>query len=558
VLSWQRLAWIEWRRSLTGQDNYDFFWLAMLLWLTLTLALLLWGSREGLLNKFVEVFLGNIEGVGIPIWVVANHEIDRELLQSEEIKLYPYREVERLEVALPGLWAPGGWAVSWPDPLWQMGTRTSPPKSRVPLAIILNKSLFERYFNCEAYTKALHRQLLFLPSFPSSQNNPLYCLENNLLWLDVRVGVERRELWPFQIYWQPRISALQPVAFLLPLSTFHTLQVSNYFAHLNYYPEGQRIKELMIWSGAAVPPSLESFKQCLGYPEIKADRITFKYPQPGQLVMACIKSSGLVLHTGKARVLPPYLTITEELESHRFEYDSDYLTIGCPPADPFCRPCENLMLPAARCSKTAMTVDLLKLLGGYQKALTYVKDRADLAIYLEKIKNWPQSATDNRPAFYVHPTYQEAYVRFLFIQKVIDLLRVWYTPFFLIFLVVLLVVQIGVVITHRKHHYGILLAKGVAGRQLYQMVLMQVILSWLMAFMMATLLVEGVRKWLMVEFSASVHQKPYIDHVSHFDLLPISWLDYGLVVFWSLMMSFLVVTILFRVPPQPAYWLENN
>ena len=51
--AWQKLAWIEWYRSfrLTGKDNHDFFWLALLLFLTLTLALLLWGSREGLLNN---------------------------------------------------------------------------------------------------------------------------------------------------------------------------------------------------------------------------------------------------------------------------------------------------------------------------------------------------------------------------------------------------------------------------------------------------------------------------------------------------------------------------
>jgi hypothetical protein len=37
------------------------------------LALLLWGGREGLLNKFVDISVGYIEDAGIPIWLATNN-----------------------------------------------------------------------------------------------------------------------------------------------------------------------------------------------------------------------------------------------------------------------------------------------------------------------------------------------------------------------------------------------------------------------------------------------------------------------------------------------------
>jgi len=142
---WWKLAWIEWRRSFLWNKSSkpDFFWLTMLLALTLSLALLIYGSREGLLNRFMDVSLGYVQDAGIPIWIVAKVDdegrvMDRELLekiQSLDYKIHPYRLVEWDQVSLPGtidgktdLWqaehiAFKGWAVSADDPLWK-GNKT--------------------------------------------------------------------------------------------------------------------------------------------------------------------------------------------------------------------------------------------------------------------------------------------------------------------------------------------------------------------------------------------------------------------------------------------------
>ena len=589
---WQKLAWIEWYRSfrLTGKDNHDFFWLALLLFLTLTLALLLWGSREGLLNKFVDVSLGRLEGVGIPIWVAANNEegLDRQLLQTAGIQFYPYREVESFEASLPINTKPiwdnkvsfEGWAVSSIDPLWQLGVNNQVPTVTtqpfpVPLEIILSNSLFKQYFNCAAYVAAVQPQLPFWSPPVTTEANPLFCLADNILWLDVKVGTERRELLPFHIHWQPRIPTMHQLAFLLPLSTLHALKVSTYFTNLKYYPEAQldkkpRIKELMLWTDThEIIPSVRQFEHCLKHVQIiDKNRINLDYPLPRTWVMSCIKQSGIPLQSDDKPLSLPYLTITEESESHYFQYDDkDYLTISCGQNQPRCQPCEKVIqspvwrsLTTTVCTQTQTIADMIGLIGSYQKALTYVKNRDDLATYLDKITNLPQSATDSSKAFYIHPTYHDAHVRFLFIQKVIEMLKMVYSPFFLMLLLILLVVQIGIVITHRQHNYGILLAKGMSWQQIYYLILMQITLSFIIAWGGALLLIESVSYLLSWRFAGIVTQKPYIDHllVNNFDLLPLTFIDYGLVSLMSLGMSYLMATVMLRrtiarQPLEPAY-----
>jgi len=595
--AWQRLAWIEWYRSfrLTGKDNHDFFWLAILLLLTLTLALLLWGSREGLLNKFVDVSLGNIEGAGIPIWVAANNMegIDRPLLEQTTVSFYPYREVEHYELALPShyhlktkLWdnkVPfAGWAVGADDPLWHIGISnantltTTDDWFPIPLEIILNRSLFQQYFNCAAYIQVVQQQLPFWTP-PPKTSEPLYCLANQQIWLEAQVNTERRELLPFQIHWQTRIPTMQQLAFLLPLSTLHTFKVASYFTHLNYYPEAQltdqqnnhRVKELMLWSDTTDSQSLSSLTACLTNAHIVDEvRVVLKYPLPKYWVLSCLEKNNIPLKQASQRLTPPYWLITEEAETHYFKYHrQDLLKISCKKSQATCQPCQRIIQSSAwtalkntDCRPNQTTADMMALIGSYQKALAYVTDKNQLASTLAKITRLPQNATDTSPAFYIHPTYNDAFIRFLLIQQVIELLKVIYSPFFLIFLIILLVVQTGLVITHRRHNYGILLAKGVSWQQLYQMILLQLGLSFLVALGMATVVIEIIRQGLSWGFANIVTTKPYIDHliVNNFDLIPLSWIDYSAVGLITLLMSYLIATLIFRytIPPQqvePAY-----
>lgn len=575
----QRLAWIEWYRSFRfmRKDNHDFFWLTSLLFLTLSLALLLWGTRGGLLNKFIDISLGHIPQTGIPIWVAAHQSsgIDRALLHQTDITFHPYREVESIQVALPegmDIWhekmaAFTGWAVALTDPLWRNAAPSVSPTT-VPLEIILNKDLLTQSFNCTAYIKAIQKHLPLTLITQPTLKDPLACLTaTNTILLNVNVGTEKRELLPFHIHWQQRIPTMHPLAFLLPLSTFYALQVSNYFPGLNYYPEAQhsktnRIKELMVWADT-VDPWLQQLKACLGAGERQGARLIFSYPLPSAYVMQCLQKSHLPLKT--AQMQPPYALITEAIESHYFQYNNDYLTVRCPETQSQCRPCTSfLQAPAWRslkntiCTPTQTTANMFELFGGYQAALTYVKDRHQLAAYLEVVEHLKTGA--NQPVFYLHPTYRDAYVRFLFIQKVVDMLKLVYGPLFLCFLFVLLWVQLGFVITHRRHHYGILLAKGMARRHLYQMILLQLTLSFAVALISVFLVLEIIRDTLNQQFTSIVTQKPYINHIiaGDFDLLPLSGLDYALISLITLTISYFIAAQVFRytVPLkriEPAY-----
>lgn len=582
--TWQRLAWIEWQRGIfTGIPNRDFLWLTVLLSLTLILALLLWGVREGLLNKFVDISVGYIEDAGIPIWLATNNVsgIDRNLsqeLSQQNIKLHPYREVECHEVNLPNqicgytnkIWNEttvhfDGWAVSSEDPLWKMGMKqpVEAPvlpsnSSGLPLEIILNRSLFAQYFNCTAYINAL-QQLPF--TIPNAQSDKLSCLANGTLWLELKVG-KYKELVPFHIHWQPHIPTMRNLAFLFPLSTLNTLKlvVNDKHPKLKYYPEAQanqitRVKELKIKPGkeGLSVESMAKLTTCLQNPEKKRYRLTLKKPLPKTWVATCAKQSGIPLQ-GEHRISPPFLKITDELNSHYFQYDIDGpLTIFCRDNSP-CLPCQqipslqdNLGENVTCNDKEAKINDMIAATGSYQRAFAYVENRTALAAQIEKIKEFQLPQQDSK-AFYIHPTYDDALVRFRFIDAIMNILEWWYGPFFLMFLTILLLVQVGIVITHRKHNYGILLSKGVSWAQMYKMVLMQIALSFAVAMSIAIFIDEAMQWLLAMQLENVTTKKPYIDHIiaGQLDLLPLSFLDYVLVGSIVLMVLYLTTIWLLK------------
>lgn len=587
--AWQRLAWIEWHRStFKGEPNRDFLWLTMLLFLTLILALLLWGGRAGLLNKFVDVSVGYIEHAGIPIWLATNNVsgINRELLQNTELSqqnltLYPYREVEWHEVALPNqgyadtgpqIWDAtrvpfNGWAVSYDDPLWKMGMKNQPistmnanDTSGLPLDIILNRSLFQQYFDCAIYVDTLQKKRLpFTLPNATAQSDNLYCLANGTLWLDIKVG-RNKEYVPFHIHWQPHIPTMQNLAFLFPLSTLNTLKMVKRHANLIYYPEAQankttRVKRLMIWPGkeGLSDEVMDNLLFCLHNPDKKRNRLTLKRALPKTWVAACAKQNGIPLQTGDEILIPPFIRITEERESHYFQYNAeDYLTILCKNHSA-CQPCKTIPSLQRRleqhvdCGDEKATIDMIAATGSYQKAFAYVETRTVLATQIEKIKAFFVPPQDSK-AFYIHPTYNDALVRFMFMDKVMGILEIVYVVFFPLFFGILLWVQIEIVVKHRKHNYGIFLAKGIAGWQIHRMVFLQIGLSFLVAFSASILiseLMQGLLAWLLGGVTTS---KPYVDHIiaSQLDLLPLSWLDYLGVGFVALVLLGAITTYLLR------------
>ncbi len=560
---WWKLAWIEWRRSFlwSKSSKPDFFWLTMLLALTLSLALLVYGSREGLLNRFMDVSLGYVKDAGIPIWIVAKVDdegrvMDRELLESLDYNIHPYRLVEWDQVSLPrtidgktDLWqaeqiAFKGWAVSADDPLWK-GNKTT----ALPLEIILSKSLFKQYFQCEAYENALKDKL---PNFKTqaASSDKLYCLANKQLWLEVNTR-RGRELMPFSINWaKGRIPTMEELAFLFPISTFSALKEAKYSPQLNYYPEAegasiQRIKTLMFWQDQENESLRDNLTDCLlAKDNTPRNQIIPKQPLPLKWVKQCAELYKIPLQTDSEQLLTePYLSIGEFIEGHKLSYNNGYLSIISN------KPCEEIV-PAwkryakkghATCSDTKATADMLTMIGGYQQGFIYT-ERDMLFQHLKDLKTISRTENDP-PALSPHPTYHNALIRFDFIDKIMQLLNSIYSQFFLLFIVVLLIVQIGIVIQHRQHEYGIFLAKGMSWNQLHLILYIQIILS----FLVATILTIGAIIMMRNELSAelSIISKIYENSIQIGDLqlLPLLWGEYGIVSAIILAIAFLIAML---------------
>jgi hypothetical protein len=564
---WQ-LAWTEWYRSavLGGKPNCDFLWLTGLLSLTLILALLLYGGREGLLNKFVDVSVGYLEGAGIPIWLTAESAtggIDREVLQQVSsqlnLKLYPYREVECHEVNLPNqkcgdtnkIWDEtavlfDGWAVTFDDPLWKMGLKTQPTSnvnsndtSGLPLDIILNRSLFEQYFSCAVYIEELQTKPLpfKIPTTATTQSDKLSCLADGTLWLDVKGN---QELLPFRIHWQSHIPTMQKLAFLFPLNTLNTLKMAKQTG-IRYEPRlaqanqtTARVKELMIWQNGISDDTMATLLSCLQNPKKNANRFSMKRPLPKSWVIECAKQNGIPVLKKGQRLSPPFIQITAALpQKYDFQYhDDDYLTLSCQ-GNSTCQPCQALSgltqrIPnSVACSQAgtqAAKIDMIAANSHYYRAFAYVTDRAELLDQVKKLKK--------NKAFDIHPTYNDALVRFQFIDEIMGILEWVFVILFFIFLGLLLWVQVSIVINHRQHNYGILLAKGMSWEQVRRIVCLQMFISFVVAMFFAGLIAEGMQYLLDWRVESVATAERYIDHIvaTQLDLLPLSFLwDYLLV-----------------------------
>ena len=372
---WFKFAALEWWRS--AKSGRDFLWLSLLLLLTLSLALLVWGSREGLLNRFMDVSLGYIPQVGIPILVDAVKEdsvgLDRNLLEhvkSMGINIHPYNLIEGSYVSLPGasygstpIWKDEyrkqeqtmqenadslkylpikGWAVSENNPLWKGSQKVA-----LPLEVMLSKPLFQQYFQCTDYDNFLEQKL---PHFtPSVSSNPLACLANNILWLEVKLK-HGRELLPFKIHWiEGRISTVvDKLAFLFPQSTLWALQEASFATYLKYFPEAEgasvnRIKQLVLHQNADNQTLHDNVATCL-LDKKRKNTPSLQINPEHILSLDWIQQCAARYQVSLQEHSTTFLQMVTSIKGHRFRYDNDYLTVLCEIEGVPCQPCQSVVV----------------------------------------------------------------------------------------------------------------------------------------------------------------------------------------------------------------------
>ena len=524
--------------------------------LMLTLIFLLLASREGLLNRFVDVLLGNVSGHGIPIRVSHNvlskggvNAIDTSVLseirslgdiqsrQREQgipgLGIYPYRSLEASlypPVTLPAanIWnnlregdskiGPDfdGWAVNPDDPLWEASVAA--PSANFPLEIIVNHTLFTKYFNYDMYRAALEGKIpssLYekLPeTLNKSSRHPL-----NEIWLQLNMGF-RQELFPFKISWVKRFPVLDKISFVFPLTTYHALKAAHDFPELRFYPEedgqgGSRIKQILLESAQqSGENNLERFAAIL-HGQMQRHRgdvlITFEFP---------IRQRWLDMYA----------------EEYTFHYDVMESISG----DRISNTPEALLLPCGRLpddvlrsvnfrecidsSEAPVPLNITSRGRGFRHALVYVPDRIFLSKAVDMLTHIQQGTLS------IHPSYQDALNRFGFLSSMLDAMEKPYSWFMIIFSFALLGIQIGTLVGHRRRSYGVLLAKGMEWWQFYCMLCFQVFMALMLGLSVAMGLLSGAR--LFLEAAIAVVADEYSQTLSIVDLnlLPIGFAEYCL------------------------------
>lgn len=556
MCTWIRLAlkefWLPFHYRKPGcPGGRDFVWLTIFMALLLTLMLLLLASREGLLNRFVDVLLGHVPGHGVPIAVTNNmlsksgvNAIDSSVLaeiraldaQIPGLAVYPYRSLEAglyPLVSLPGedMWnniredgstfGPNfdGWAVYADDPLW---SKTASSES-LPLEIVINRSLFRTYFDESVYLKALQERLppALLPAVsPEADNQQRLPLDK--IWLEVKIGF-RRELLPFQATWVERIPVIEKIAYLFPLTTYHALKAAHDFPELCYFPEGAGKSVTRITQFSLIVDQEQDRQRVRTFTEeflttfnaeimdYRGDYlVSLKHPLPQFWIEGYVQQYDLDYQ------------IIETSTSDRLEHDESALLIPCNrlPANVLK---EYEVFSCSRSDPQPVRIDVTEKGKGYHHVLVYVPDRT----FLSKAKD--ELVTVKEGALAIHPSYQDALNRFGFLSKMLEALEKPYSWLLGIFLFAFLGIQIGTLIGHHRHRYGILLAKGLEWWQIYAMLWLQIFLALLMGMIVALGVMTIMSLWLQAAV-ASVAQQ-YADTLSFADLnlLPFTWKEYLLV-----------------------------
>lgn len=582
ALSWLPVAAKElfMQFSLKRQPtNRDFLWLTLLSMLVLLFALLMSATREGLSERMVDLLLGRVPGHGIPVWVRANpytsggkNLIDSSIVKQVNamgdfrnsssrtnvpgLKIYPYQEIDQISLSLPGdgLWhrhpndpespAFEGIAVTANDPLWLFATKNN---QKNPLTIVLNRSIFKSYFKYDAYRDTL-KKVLPSPLFQRVPSmNHFLMSEKTRLWL--LVG-SVKDLLCMDVIWVDRFPIPGKFAYLFPWDQYQALEKAYQYSNIRYYPEiepnhpQQRAKTLYLKRDVS-SYNRKRLAQCLGGTIINKRGqyyMEFQRPMPDFWVNACVEN--FEIDASQIRIAHPVEGDTITLKSF----------------DQIALPCRKLpkdLLPfeaQEKCEKNP-EYQFTQSLPGSPRAFVYVPDRGLLNTAIANLKDM-----DQKPLL-IPWIYADALKRFGALIQIIDILSSPYLVLFILFLVALFGVMIATSIGHRKHYYGIYLAKGMKRLYIYGMLFFQTGMTLVLGLIAAAMSFQSVRYLINAHFVESSRSFSDVMPLKAPDLLPISFQNHifvfcaGLIVAWILTLLILYLLPL-RMNTMPDDLLE--
>ena len=590
----------QWKRIPGVSGQRDFLSLTIILVVLITLTIVLIGSRSGIMNQLSDILMGKLPGHGFPVWLTAdignikNKEIKKiSDVNIEGLEIFPYIEVESKDVSLPGyddqnplksVWEENyeliAWAVYNDDPLWEQSSskpfetnESIQMHSNFPLEVMLDPKQFEKCFDCEKYIKALLGKIPtpFWNDIPRirNENDNLYCLQNNQIWLRVRTGWWN-EYVKFKIQWpQKNIHAMEKISYLFPLTTYQALKLSQ-FDKKQYFMEGKgdqvtrAIRISISGTDLLKQESIQSFQNCVcaeysdSIIEPDDDYISFHFknlPLQENWLKTCAISHNLnIAGENDLDPTPPYITIDEAILSTPLSYDPKGFIV------------------VDEKSNSIQSVnkkrDVLHIIGGYHYSniLAYIPEGLKLKNTINKLTSLTKESIDGKKLvkiFDLHATYQDALARFSFLDEALSTL-VWpFTIILALLVAIILIVKLAIVIKHRRYHYGILLTKGFKGFNLYRMICFQIILCFIMASFCATILFFIIKTFLNTMINKiALHYQDYLVTQS-IDLLPMSFVSFlfsytGLIVL-GLIVSILIIaqSMRWKIEPDPSLLLHE-
>jgi len=547
--------------------NRDFLWLTLLSMLVLLFALLMSSTREGLSERMVDLLLGRVPGHGIPVWVRANpytsggkNLIDSSIVNQVNsmgsfegsttnrhvpgLRIYPYQEVDHISLSLPGekLWhkhpkdpeSPGfeGIAVTENDPLWTYATKCAQDKSFV---IVLNRSIFKSYFKYDAYRDRLET-LLPSPLFKKIPSKTDFLFSDNThIWL--LVG-SVKDLLRLNVVWVDRFPIPGKFAYLFPWNHYQALEKAYQYSNIRYFPEIEQTQHQKraktLYLKKQIPSAnREKLAQCLrGRFVTKRGQIymDFQRPIPEFWVNACVDDLGI--DSSQIRIANPVAGDIIQLKSF----------------DQIALPCRKLpkdMLPfdaQNQCDENP-EYQFIQTLPGSPRAFVYVSDRGLLNTAIASLKDM-----DQKPLL-IPWIYADALKRFGALIQIIDILSSPYLVLFILFLVALFGVMIATLIGHRKHYYGIYLAKGMERLNIYGMLLFQIGMTLVVGMIAAAISIQCVRYLINAHFVGASTSFSDVMPFKTPDLLPVSLQNHILVFCAGMLIAWILTLLIMYLLP---------
>ncbi|MBF0159493.1 MAG: ABC transporter permease [Magnetococcales bacterium] len=419
------------------------------------------------------------------------------------LQVHPYRVVGNNSptIRLPhsGAWSRtlpfGGWAVYEDHPLWRMAlnrTTTPAPWLGLPLQLVANETLFERYFDYDRYRDGLNPLLSQrnLPQLPAKSAGDTLPKLLTTLWLMVDVAHEE-QLLPFSVRWVRHIPAIDKPALLFPLTTYHALLAAHHLPELHYQPERSATAGPL--PNAQLQTALLAFNDCVQR-ELSAAGLSAPVkirdgvcPRPADLASppsAALAASGkekgqnvvdLIHHDSRNNLWLP---------CHRLPRNETIRTMLCPEWP------ESSNAPPMLIPWDAT---------GYGSPFTtlqiFIPETGQLNRVIDQIG--AMRTAENLPAFSVLPTYHDALSRFNLLHDLLDRSVPAYAMVFLLLLGTLLFAQIGSLLDHRRTHYGMLLSRGLSWRSIHAKLLLQMLLSMTISSAVAVGVLLPLLRWFI-------------------------------------------------------------